>query len=316
VRAALPPLASRALGWLRSGRGAAGAAGALTVAALVLCGCVSGSIAGLPAPPAVPATSPTTTLPDLAGVSLNGVAGQTTTTAAAIGPGQATLTGTVSGPQGAVPGAVVEVNRVTRAGNAIATTTTNPDGTWTVAGILGGAYRVRAWRAPDLSMTTPTELFLSSTETRQVQLQVQAYGGVSVTASVAPDPPVVGQPANLVIELATTSVDSQTGVVRSTGVSGAQVELTGPSTWALESPNPTITDASGMASWELYCEAAGSAPLAVQVTGGSAYQLSQPTSCVEAASTTTTSTTRPSTSSTLGRSSTTSTSTTSTTTGR
>src|SRR4051812_7852675 len=66
--------------------------------------------------PPVPATvvlETSTTAPDLTGVGLAAVAtGRTTTTSIALGPGAAALNGTVVGPDGPVPGAVVHVERL------------------------------------------------------------------------------------------------------------------------------------------------------------------------------------------------------------
>ena len=58
-----------------------------------------------------------TTLVDLSGVKMAGVPGKTTTTIA-LGPGGATLNGTVAGPDGAVGGATIHVERLV--GDAVA----------------------------------------------------------------------------------------------------------------------------------------------------------------------------------------------------
>src|SRR5207248_2824996 len=86
------------------------------------------------------------------------------------------------------------------------------DGTWAAPNVLGGRYRVRAWRAPDLALTTPQLLFVGSTETKALSLRVDRYTGTGVQAAIAPSPPVVGEPANLVVSVTTRSVDDK-GVV-------------------------------------------------------------------------------------------------------
>src|SRR5262249_44446725 len=71
------------------------------------------------------------TLPtNLSAVNQPGVEGVTTTTAPPVGPGQATINGTVFGPSGPVPGATVEVDRFVGDQFSSAHTTTAADGTW------------------------------------------------------------------------------------------------------------------------------------------------------------------------------------------
>src|SRR5437899_8320268 len=98
----------------------------------------------------------TTTLVDLSGVKIAGVPGKTTTTIG-LGPGGATLNGSVAGPDGAVGGATIHVERLV--GDAVASQDfpSNPDGTFTIPTLLGGRYRVRAY-VPDpynLAQATP-----------------------------------------------------------------------------------------------------------------------------------------------------------------
>ena len=276
------------------------ALGPFLAAGLTLSACVSGTIPPLPAPPTTMTTSPATTLPDLTGVELSQVPGRTTTTAPAIAPGQAGMSGTVQGPQGPVPGAAVEVDRVTDAGTVGLVTTTAADGTWTMANILGGRYRVRAWLAPNLSMTQPVELFLGSAETRQVQLQLQTFGGTQARSDIAPRPPVVGQLSNLVVQVTTTAVDPKSGIVVSQPVAGAQILLAGSGSWGVDGDNPAITDGGGRATWTLVCQQAGPQPLTVQV-GTDTLALDVP-ACVEPPPTTTTTTPSPSSSSTTSTS--------------
>ena len=42
--------------------------------------------------------------------------------------------------------------------------TSQPDGRWTIPGILGGRYRLRAWRAPDMALTVPQILLARADE--------------------------------------------------------------------------------------------------------------------------------------------------------
>jgi hypothetical protein len=262
----------------------------LVVTALLLSGCASSSVASLPAPPTTVSPVSTTSEPNLVGGYLEPVPGISTTTTAALGPGTSTLAGVVTGPSGPVPGAVVQLQRVTAPGSPPATDelASLADGSWRLAGVLGGVYRIRAWRPPNLALVDPITVFVTAGETRQVQMQLQQYSGTIVSSSMAPRPPVVGQPSNLVVQVTTTSVDGA-GIVRAVPVTGAMIYLSGSSEWTIEGENPTTTDASGQAAWQLICGAAGSQPLSVTVGGSEVQAIDSVGSCEAPASGTTSS---------------------------
>ena len=176
-----------------------------------------------PAPPTSAATT-TTTLGDLAGVQMGAVAGKPQATVA-IGPGGASLSGTVSGPNGAVGGADVHAERLVGDQVAAVDTVSRADGSWSIPSILGGRYRLRAWRVPDLALTTPQIFFLPETGDRTVALRLDAFDAGDATAAIDPSGPVVGQPAGLAVQVTGQSVDAQ-GVVRIAPVA-ATVELAG-----------------------------------------------------------------------------------------
>ncbi len=245
-----------------------------------------------PTPPSTPATTTPTTLPDLTKVTNAAVQGHAATTFA-VGPGGATLSGTVVGPSGPVPGAHVHVERLVGNAAATADVATAANGTWSLPNVLGGRYRVRAWRAPDLDLTTPLIFFLPDTGTRSVGLQLEQFGTADVTSALAPDPPVVGQPVGLAVQLTLETVDAA-GVVRPRPMSGASVALANGVTWGVSSPNPTLTTAGGRATWQLSCEAVGPQPLAVVVNGSDVHAL-QLSPCVAPSPPTTAPTTAPST---------------------
>ena len=217
-----------------------------------------------PLPDLPPVT--TTTLVDLSGIKLSGVPGKTTTTIA-LGPGGATIKGTVAGPDGAaVGGATIHVERLV--GDAVAAQDfpSNPDGTFTIPTVLGGRYRVRAYVPDpyDLAMAAPELFFLANTDTKQLNLTMAAYSGVAVTSSIAPDPPFVNAPANLVVQVVTQMVDAK-GIVRGTPVPGAKVELFGSGSWLVRTTNPTTTDDKGLALFQMECSAVGDQGLSAVV---------------------------------------------------
>lgn len=239
---------------------------ALLVAVLTLAACTRGAVDELPAPPTTGPTTSSTARPDLSGVPLAGVPGATTTTVP-VGPGEATLQGIVMGPDGIVPGATVLVERLVGDGVGGVAVAAGPDGRWSAPLILGGRYRVRAWRAPDLALTTPASFFLESKESREIEVKVQPYSGVVVTSAIAPSPPVVDETVRLVVRTYTRSVDEQ-GIVRNEPLPSVEVELTGSGQWEVETPNPAVADATGRVDWLVRCVSLGSHSLAVRVGGG------------------------------------------------
>jgi len=234
--------------------------------AVLLPACASKYHALPPPPSTIPLPSVTTT-PDYSGIQLHAVAGRaTTSTTIPIQPGKATLNGNVSGPDGIEPNAVVHIERLV--GNAVGAMDipTNPDGTWSLPNVIGGRYRVRAWRTPDLSLTEPAIFFLGGNESKSVNLPLSKYDGRSVSAAIAPRPAIIGQPANLVVRLEVQSVDQQ-GIVQGTPVVGATMQLSGSGDWRVRSENPTLTDSDGQASYAVTCNSSGTQPLGVTVDG-------------------------------------------------
>lgn len=248
---------------MRGGRRSA----ALVLTALATASCAPGEVEPLRAPPTTrPLASTTTTAPaDYRAVRLEGVSGGRSRTAVTLGPGQARLVGTVVGPGGPVPGAVVHVERLVGDAAATAGVATGPDGAWMLAGVLGGRYRVRAWRSPDLAMLSPELFFMEATEGRNVTLVVTPATGTSTASDIAPDPPVVGQGANVVVRISRRLVDER-GIVRTVPLARAPVVLEGLGQWTAVSPNPAITDGSGSVQWTVVCLVAG--PSSLTVTAG------------------------------------------------
>lgn len=241
------------------------------VAALLLGACSGSGVVKIKDPGPVPVTTTTTAI-DYGAIGLKGVSSRATTTLP-LGPGGATLQGTVLGPEGPVDQATVHIERLV--GNAVAVldVVTLADGTWSAPTILGGRYRVRAWKAPELALTKPQIFFLQSSETKKLELRVDRYAGASVAASIAPNPPIVGEPANLFVLVAERRVD-ETGVVGATAIVGASVELAG-SGYQLETNNPTITDNNGVAEWRVRCTSSSGA-LSITIANGGSYPVELP----------------------------------------
>jgi hypothetical protein len=232
--------------------------------------------------PPVPATSePTTTTAARAQAASNDqpVAGRVTVTAPAVGPGSSTIDGVVLGPGGAVPGATIEADRIVGDASVGTQATSAADGSWKLAGVLGGRYRLRAWKAPTLALTTPQLLFVADGAGLTVTLTLASFTGPQLSVSVAPDPPQVGQPASLAI-LVTQPVVGATGVVSSPGVADTAVTLIPGANWALSGPASAPTTANGTVLFTVTCLVPGPGGLTASVAGGPAVGLAvQP--CVE-----------------------------------
>lgn len=219
------------------------------------------------------AIATTTTALDYGQLGLKPVTNRTTSTIP-LGPGGASLTGTVVGPDGPVAGATVHVERLVGTATAATDLPSGADGTWALPAILGGRYRVRAWRAPDLALTKPEVFYLQASEPKTVALRVDSYAGTAVTASIAPSPPVSGDPANLLVLVAQKTVDAG-GVVRAAPVVGVSVELVG-SGFQVETTNPATTDNNGIAPWRVRCSSTGQGSLSAMVGGGGTFPLNVP----------------------------------------
>jgi len=230
-----------------------------------------------------PTAEPTTTI-DYSAVTLTAVPGRSKTTVE-FGTGKATLNGSVAAPDGTpVPAATVHVERLVDSAVASKDVMTQPDGTWTLAGIPGGLYRVRAYRPPDLAQVDPDVFFLANRDTRSEPLHLARYGGYQVTAAIAPNPPIVNESANIAVQLATSSVDDS-GVVRASAVPNVVVELVGSDRWQLDGPNEQTTNDKGQARWSAVCREAGNQPLSLAV-GADQFPLDLPPCATPATSTT------------------------------
>ena len=272
-----------------------GPGGLLAVIALVLAGCGGGvDSLSVPEPPSttVPPPAPPDSLPPgLASVAEVPVAGVTTTTAPAIGPGAASVNGTVTGPAGPVQGATVEVDRFVGSSYASARTTTAADGTWSFRNIHGGDYRIRAWQAPALDMDAPQVIYLADGQPQTVSLQLKSYQGQQVQVAINPADPIAEQPANLVIQVTNPHVDAD-GILTTPPVAGTPVTLVNGSNWQVNNGNPIVTNGDGQAIFQLECTSVGSDPLSAQVGANPPISLQMPL-CGAPPPTTTTSTTTP-----------------------
>jgi len=262
---------------------------------LLVAGCSNIANLSIPTPPpgspgVVGATS-TTAVSDLTGAALPTVA-STPPTSVVLTPGTSTLSGIVIGPSGTVGGATVFIERLVNASVGSKMVTTAADGTWKLANIVGGTYRVRAWQAPDLDLITPQILLLPVGAAMSVNLTLMSYSGESATATVSPSPPVVGEVAILTVQVLQETVGPD-GVVRGSPLAGANVEVVAAGNVVLAGTNPGTTDSSGAMSLDLGCSSIGPVGLSALVNGLTSFPLTV-ADCSEGIPTVTTPTSVPS----------------------
>jgi hypothetical protein len=254
----------------------------LVVGAAACRGSGSGSAGRATTTVAAPATAApeTTAAPPTTVTTLPPVPRTTTTLTSALGPGNARLTGVVNGPEGPVPGATVQVERLF--GDKVDGTRVQADGAgeWSVAGVNGGRYRLRAWRPPDLVGLQPLLLFVAANQTAEVALAVERHGPDHIVANVAPNPPVRDQPATLVVTVALGEVNGE-GILRTSPRPGVPMQLVITAGLALESADVALTDGAGNAAFAVRCTQAGAPPAVAVVIGGVSRPLALP-ACAEA----------------------------------
>jgi hypothetical protein len=191
----------------------------------------------------------------------------TSSTLLALGPGEASIVGTVSGPSGPVDGATVRVERLVGKNVATQDVTTAGGGTYSVATILGGSYRVRAFKPPDFASSPVEAFFLAANERKLLDLKMPSAGGERITATVNPSPPKVDQTATLTIQIGTARVDDQ-GRLSIAPRPGVPLILAPSAGLVLEGTPQALTDGNGSAAWRIRCLAEGASTFQLTVANG------------------------------------------------
>ncbi len=212
---------------------------AISAVAILLAACGAPDSGLLPPPSSTSSTStvPVTQPVDRSLIRLEAFPGATTTTVP-IEVGRSTLRGVVVGPDGAVPGAIVRIERLV--GDAVQRRDVAADaaGTYVVANVPGGRYRMRAFLAPSLAMVQPEIFYMEDGAERTVDLRTEVYEGLAVKASSTPGSPIVGQGLNIAVRVARRTVEPD-GIGREVPVAGVAVRLRSSGLTSLdETPRP------------------------------------------------------------------------------
>ena len=222
----------------------------------------------LPEPSGTASTDPgpPTTDPDFSLIGLPAIDGRTTTTPPATA-GPATIKGVVEGPDGRVPGAIVRAERLV--GDLVQPfeVRTGEDGTFSLARVPGGRYRVRAFLPPSLAMGDPEIFFQPAFETREIRLQLERFTGFSVSSDTAPGQPVVGSGVNLAVRVSERRVGDD-GIAREVPLPGVLVQVSS-SGWTELDAGTTVTDGDGLAVFQYRCDRVGSVSATAIVGDGS-----------------------------------------------
>ncbi|MGI8661715.1 MAG: carboxypeptidase-like regulatory domain-containing protein [Acidimicrobiales bacterium] len=237
----------------------------LAISALMIRGGRSAELPDLKAPKGAPSATlapPSTLVASLTGIELPAVAGTTTTPGPPL-TGTARLTGAVSGPDGAIPGAIVHVERVD--GTVVKDAAAGDDARYLIEGLPGGRYRLRAFQPPFFAQTRSEVFFLGQDEARDFDLRVDRFGALAVTGAVAPNPPVSGQSFTLVLRVAKRTVDGE-GIVRSVPAPAAAVLVAPIGGLVINSLPSAITGGDGTASFLASCRAQGALGVTATVT--------------------------------------------------
>lgn len=182
--------------------------------------------------------------------------------------GDASLSGTLSGPDGPVERGRVRLERFVGEATAVLEVATNGEGRWNAKGILGGRYRVRGWRMPDLAMNSSTVLFLGADETRAVDLAAAVQGGVDVQADLLTAVPTIDVAVTVSALITRHQVDGD-GIVQGVPLAGTVATISGPAGWDIPAPQATV-DGAGEATWSVTCQTTRPADLVISAGGGSA----------------------------------------------
>lgn len=176
--------------------------------------------------------------------------------------GSARLSGVVTGPDGPLPFATVRIERHTSTGMATADLTTDGLGRWTATRLLGGRYRVRAWLAPELTMTESVVFFLADGQARPVDLQASRVDTEPTMTLVDAGDIYLGLSGTVAVSVTTRAVDDD-GVIVVSGLAGAIVTVA-PTAEVTATPSIATADGDGVARFVITCAALGSPDLLVQ----------------------------------------------------
>jgi hypothetical protein len=171
--------------------------------------------------------------------------------------GEATLRGTVFGPDGPLEGATVRLERFVGDDFGREDIATNGDGRWEAKGLIGGRYKVRAWARPDLATVEPQAAFVANKEGEAtLDMTVEKFEGEQLQGALDVADPAVGQIHVLRVLVSRIEVNEE-GIVGGVGLEGREVELVTLGGIRVVGEKKAKTDVDGFAELSLVCMVAG-----------------------------------------------------------
>lgn len=198
--------------------------------------------------------------PDTRGVRLSKVPSEPRTAPRALGifGGSASLRGVVGGPDGPIEGATILVERFVGSQTATTTLTAGTGGQWSVSGLLGGRYRIRAWLAPTFGAEEGQVVFLSAQRgSAEVNLELQRIEGKGLTAEFDRAEWSVGDELK-VRAVVTDDVVGGDGLITGKPVGDVSVRIeTSSNDVEVMTTNPVTSASNGGVAWTVTCRTIG-----------------------------------------------------------
>ncbi len=164
----------------------------------------------------------------------------------------------VSGSVGPGPkpsgGAVVRVERHTSSGIGTLDVAVGPDGRWSVGGLPGGRYRVRAWVPGLLTMGRSDVRFVADDERATFDFSLWGVDPTPELTFLHGGPIYEGHSGTVAVVVSRRSVDAE-GVIDTTPLAGMPVSIWVGREVTIGSDPNRITGQDGAARFELRCPA-------------------------------------------------------------
>jgi hypothetical protein len=139
--------------------------------------------------------------------------------------------------------------------------TSNGSGAWSAGRLLGGRYRVRAWRAPTHAQTSSEVTFVEEGQRRSFKLELEAPSGVEFRASADNDKIIIGQAGSVSATVRAPFVNNE-GQIAIGGRPGDVITVTANGVFAGQGGTKS-TDAGGSATFPLTCAQLGTGQVTV-----------------------------------------------------
>jgi hypothetical protein len=174
----------------------------------------------------------------------------------AVRGGRATLRVRVDGPDARSGGLVVRFERFDGGLRGWEDVRAGRDGVAVLTEAMGGRYRVRAWRRPDLTSTESQAVFVGFDQELEVRVRVERHDALIVQGALAVGAWQVGDVVPFQVLVVREEVDGE-GIIRGAPQSLA-VEVRQIVGAAVEEPRVAVTDpGSGFATFAARCDLPG-----------------------------------------------------------